>query len=170
LAKNIIAYVLSKCEKRRTTGMEKRKEREAEADAVAAVAAIEKRKEIHASAEVAAAVAMAVAIEKRRTTAIEKRKEREAEADAVRRWRCRWQIHPEFAATWDASRRNTLEDSAKFMPRSAVTMDAKMVSVLEESAKGIRWFPIETLIDAGACFFRICGAFDESKGYLIVID
>jgi hypothetical protein len=170
LAKNIIAYVLSKCEKRRTTAIEKRKEREAEADAVAAVAAIEKRKEIHASAEVAAAVAMAVAIEKRRTTAIEKRKEREAEADAVRRWRCRWQIHPEFAATWDASRRNTLEDSAKFMPRSAVTMDAKMVSVLEESAKGIRWFPIETLIDAGACFFRICGAFDESKGYLIVID
>ena len=33
--------------------------------------------------------------------------------------------------------------------RSAVTMDAKMVSVLEESVEGIRWFPIETLIDAG---------------------
>ena len=44
---------------------------------------------------------------------------------------------------------SVLEESAELMPRSAVTMDAKMVSVLEESVEGIRWFPIETLIDAG---------------------
>jgi hypothetical protein len=47
------------------------------------------------------------------------------------------------------------------MPRSAVTMDAKMVFVLEDSAEGIRWFPIETLIDAGARLGRICSAFDD---------
>jgi hypothetical protein len=56
---------------------------------------------------------------------------------------------------------SVLEESAELMPRSAVTMDAKMVFVLEDSAEGIRWFPIETLIDAGARLGRICSAFDD---------
>ena len=41
------------------------------------------------------------------------------------------------AATWDASRRNTLEESVGIMARGATTMDAKKMFMLEESAKGI---------------------------------
>jgi hypothetical protein len=41
------------------------------------------------------------------------------------------------AATWDASRRNTQEESVEIMARGATMMDAKKMFMLEESAKGI---------------------------------